>query len=83
MWAVVVPAVAAVGRTPSSEKLHCVLSHCVRMFFLFGRPPCQRSDMTLMEISQRALASFYIRNEWLLYIGVLLPDKVSVSILAE
>ena len=24
------------------------------MFFLFGWPPCQRSDMILMEVSQRA-----------------------------
>ena len=40
------------------------------MLFLFGWPLCQRSDMTLMEVSQRALDSLYIRIIWLLYIGV-------------
>ena len=45
-----------------------VFSYCVCMLFLFGWPPCQRSDMTLMEVSQRALDSLYIRNIWLLYI---------------
>ena len=64
--AVVVPAVAAVGRTPSSESWY--LSHCVCMLFLFRWPPCQRSDMTLMEVSQRPLDSLYIRNICLLYI---------------
>ena len=38
------------------------------MLFLFGWPPCQRSDMTLIEVSQRALDSLHIRNIWLLYI---------------
>ena len=38
------------------------------MLFLFGWPPCQRSDMTLMEVSQHALDSLYIRSIWLLYI---------------
>ena len=66
--AVVVPAVAAVGRTPIVRKLHYVLSHCVFMLFLFGWPSCQRSDMTLMGVSQRALGSLYIRNIRLLYI---------------
>ena len=44
-----------------------------------------RSDMTLLEVPQRALDSFYIRNIWLLYIGVFFckPDMVSVSILVE
>ena len=66
--AVVVPAVAAVGRTPSSESCIMYFSHYLCMLFLFGWPPCQRSDMTLMEVSQRALDSLYIRNIWLLYI---------------
>ena len=71
---VVVPAVAAVGRPPPPpppplvRKLHYVLSHCVCMLFLFGWPPCQRSDVTLMEVSQHALDSLYIRSIWLLYI---------------
>ena len=72
--AVVVPAVAAVGRTPSSE--HNVFSHCVCMIFLFGWPPCQRSDMTLMEVSQRALDSLCIRNIWLLYIGMFFVNLI-------
>ena len=38
------------------------------MLFLFGWPPCQRSDVTLMEVSQDALDSLYIRSIWLLYI---------------
>ena len=43
------------------RKLHYVFSHCVCMLFLFGWPPCQRSDMTLIEVSQRALHSLYMR----------------------
>ena len=65
---VVVPAVAAVGCPPIVRKLHYVLSHCMCMLFLFGWPPCQRSDVTLMEVSQHALDSLYIRSIWLLYI---------------
>ena len=53
---------------PIVRKLHYVFSHCVCMLFLFGWPPCQRSDMTLMEVSQCALDSLHIRNIWLLYI---------------
>ena len=53
---------------PIVRKLHYVLSHCVCMLFLFGWPPCQRSDVTLMEVSQHALDSLYIRSIWLLYI---------------
>ena len=58
------------------RKLHCVLSQCVCMLFLLGWPPCQRSDMTLMEVSQRALDSLYIRNIWLLYIGVFFVNLI-------
>ena len=51
--AVVVPVVAAVG--PHRQKIAvCILSLRVHVF-LFGWPPCQRSDMTLMGVSQRAL----------------------------
>ena len=35
-------------------------------------PHASGSHMTLMEVSQRALDSLYIRNIWLLYIGVFL-----------
>ena len=80
---VVVPAVAAVGRPPPPpppppivRKLHYVLSNCVCMLFLFGWPPCQRSDMTLMEVSQRALDSLYIRNIWLLYIVIFFVNLI-------
>ena len=66
--AVVVPAVAAVGRTPSSGSCIMYSLTACGMLFLFGWPPCQRSDMTLMEVSQRALHLLYIRNIWLLYI---------------
>ena len=57
-------------RNPIVRKLHYEIYHCVYMLFLLGWPPCQRSYMTLMEVSQRALDSLYIRNIWLLYIGV-------------
>ena len=39
-------------------------------------PPCQRTDMTLMEVSQRALDSLCIRNIWLLYIGVFFVNLI-------
>ena len=34
----------------------------LRMLFLFGWPPCQRSDMTLVEVSQHAYDNSYIRT---------------------
>ena len=34
----------------------------LRMLFLFGWPPCQRSDMTLVEVSQHAYDNSYIRS---------------------
>ena len=66
----VVPAEYSV---PSNHVfMYHVFSHCVCMLFLLGWPPCQRSDMTLMEVSQRALDSLHIRNIWLLHICVFL-----------
>ena len=34
----------------------------LRMLFLFGWPPCQRSDMTLVEVSQHAYGYLCIRT---------------------
>ena len=34
------------------------------MLFLFRWPPCQRSDMTLVEVSQRASKALCIGNSW-------------------
>ena len=56
-------------RTPSSESCIMYSLTACAVLFLFGWPPCQRSDMTLMEVSQRALDSLYIRSIWLLNIG--------------
>ena len=39
-------------------------------------PPSQRSDKTLMEVSQCALDSLYIRNIWLLYIGMFFVNLI-------
>ena len=64
------------GTHPVIRKLHYVFSHCVWMLFLFGWSPCQRSDITLMEVSQRALDSLYISNIWLLYIGVFFVNLI-------
>ena len=70
------PAGGRRGTPPIVRKLHYVFSHCVCMLFLFGWPPCQRSDMTLMEVSQRALDSLYIRNIWLLYIAMFFVNLI-------
>ena len=55
----------------------------LRMLFLFGWPPCQRSDMTLVEVSQHAYDYLYIRT---IVLFVFLrnsckPDMVLVYIL--
>ena len=55
----------------------------LRMLFLFGWPPCQRSDMTLVEVSQHAYDYSYIRT---IVLFVFLrnsckPDMVLVYIL--
>ena len=82
--AVVVPAVAAVGRTPSSES--CIMYSLTACACYSSSGGLHASDqMTLMEVSQRTLDSLYIRNIWLLYIVMFFckPDMVSVSILVE
>ena len=38
----------------SWRKFALCIQSLLCMFFLFGWPPCQRSDMILMEVSQRA-----------------------------
>ena len=56
---------------PRHQKVAlCIL--LLRVYALPSRVAPMRSDMTLMEVSQRALASLCIRNIWLLYIGVFL-----------
>ena len=55
----------------------------LRMLFIFGWPPCQRSDMTLVEVSQHAYDYLYIRT---IVLFVFLrnsckPDMVLVYIL--
>ena len=57
----------------------------LRMPFLFGWPPCQRSDMTLLEVSQHAYVYLYIRT---IVLSVYLsnsckPDMVLVYIFVE
>ena len=68
------------GTHPVIRKLHYVFPDCVCMLFLFGWPPCQQSDMTLMEVSQRALDQLYIRYIWLLYVGVFLSTCYGICI---
>ena len=43
-----------------NTKLHCVYS--IAVFFLFRCPPCQRLNMTLVEVSQPACSSLCVRN---------------------
>ena len=55
------------------------------MPFLFGWPPCQRSDMTLVEVSQHAYDYLYIRTI-LLFVFLrnsCKPDMVLVYIFVE
>ena len=65
------------------QPLYNVHSSLLRMLFLFGWPPCQRSDMTLVEVSQHAYDYLYIRT---IVLFVFLrnsckPDMVLVYIL--
>ena len=53
-----------------------ILSLRVHAFPVRVASPCQRSDMTLMEVSQDALDSLYIRTIWLLYIDVFFVDLI-------
>ena len=55
------------------------------MHFLFGWPPCQRSDMTLVEVSQHSYDYLYIRTI-LLFVFLrnsCKPDMVLVYIFVE
>ena len=66
------------------EAALCIPSLPLHMLFLFGWPSCQRSDMTLVEVSQRALDSLYIGKIWLLHTGVFCKTgMVFVSILVK
>ena len=51
------------------------------MLFLFGWLPCQRSDMTLVEVSQRTYNHLCVRDLWLFVYSWKLckPDMVPVS----
>ena len=42
--------------------LHCASITAEHALFLFGWPPCQRSDMTLVEVSQHAYNCLFIRT---------------------
>ena len=69
---------------PINRKLRYVSYHCMCMF-VFGWPPCQRSNMTLMEVFQLTLDLLYFLNISLLYDDATFckPDMVFVSILVE
>ena len=71
------------GTHPIVRKLHYVFPHCVCMLLLFGWPTYQRSDMTLMEVSKRALDSLYIRNIWLWYIVMFFVNLIWYPYLFE
>ena len=67
------------------QPLYNVHPSLLRMIFLFGWPPCQRSDMTLVEVSQHAYDYLYIRT---IVLFVFLrnsckPDMVLVYILSN
>ena len=54
------------------------------MLFLFGWPPCQRSDMILMEVSQRAYDMIHYISRLFGYSWNLCkPDMVPLSIYVE
>ena len=53
---------------PINTKLHCVYHHCFAIFSFSGWPPCQWSDMTSVEVSQRAYNLLCIRDIWLFVI---------------
>ena len=70
----------------SWRKFAICIQSLLCMLFLFGWPPCQRSDMTLMEVSQHAydmihyisglfgyfyVGEIYVNLIWYLYLFVL------------
>ena len=48
--------------SPSEHDVILRIHHCCACSFLFGWPPCQRSDMTLVEVSQHAYNYSFIRT---------------------
>ena len=48
--------------SPSEHDVILRIHHCCACSFLFGWPPCQRSDMTLVEVSQHAYNCLFIRT---------------------
>ena len=48
--------------SPSEHDVILRIHHCCACSFLSGWPPCQRSDMTLVEVSQHAYNYLFIRN---------------------
>ena len=48
--------------SPSEHDVILRIHHCCACSFLFGWPPCQRSDMTLEEVSQHAYNYLFIRT---------------------
>ena len=48
--------------SPNWTWRYIVHPSLLRMLFLFGWPPCQRSDMTLVEVSRHAYDYLYIRT---------------------
>ena len=79
---------------PVDANLHYVFNHYC-MLFLFGWPPCQRSYMILMEVSQRAydmihyisrlygylyVCEIYVNLIWYLYLFMLNKFCLSLSL---
>ena len=48
--------------SPSELDVILRIHHCCSCSFLFGWPPCQRPDMTLVEVSQHAYNYLFIRT---------------------
>ena len=48
--------------SPSEHDVILRIHHCCACSFFFGWPPCQRSDMTLVEVSQHAYYYSFIRT---------------------
>ena len=79
----------------SWRKFASCLQSLLCMLFLFGRPPCQRSDMILREVSQHAydmihyisglfgyfyFCEIYVNLIWYLYLSKLNKFCLSLSI---
>ena len=79
----------------SWRKFALCIQSLVCMLFLFGWPPCQRSDMILMEVSQHAydmihnisglfgyfyVCEIYVNLIWYLYLFMLNKFCLSLSL---